>query len=583
MSARERPSSGRKEPPGDLPAREEAAALLLVHGIGEQEPYQTMDAFARGLAGRLGLGRGAMEHRLVHGDGYARTVLRLRLPRPLGPSGATVLDLHEFYWAGLVQGRIRLREVLAWVARTSVTPLRAWSRQPALLFREAGAAGRPWGVFLRELLRAGALLGVAAAVVLPFVYAAGHGATVVRAARGLTVLFGGVERPVALVCWAALVLFALLIFRGWAQMAVRRIRGPGPAGPSSIERAASRWWLRASVLAFAALAGAAAWVHASFELGAPALLAGAWASVRSLPVLLPLASVGIALAVRRPLVGFVGDIALYTTADERSSFFRTRQDILARSTSLLRGLLRDPAYGAVYVAGHSLGSVIAWDTLNRLVREVRADAAPAATPVAGPTTVAAPTPASAAAPVPAAAPGSGVERPAGAARVGGAGSDADAPLRRTEWDRLGGLLTFGSPLDKVHYFFRRRVREREAVRAQLLSSLHGFRRRASGREYGELTLAPYEIPEPRAFRWWNVHAPLDPVSGRLDFYRTDREVGRPYRNPAGAHLAYWTDPAFFRTAVDWLEGRRRTPAGPRCERRGGRSEAKGSPTDGPGG
>ena len=32
---------------------EQAAAILVVHGIGEQNPYEALDGFARGLAREL--------------------------------------------------------------------------------------------------------------------------------------------------------------------------------------------------------------------------------------------------------------------------------------------------------------------------------------------------------------------------------------------------------------------------------------------------------------------------------------------------------------------------------------------------
>ena len=153
----------------------------------------------------------------------------------------------------------------------------------------------------------------------------------------------------------------------------------------------------------------------------------------------------------------------------------------------------------------SLGSVIAYDAVNRLAREVRAEH-----------------------------------------------RETEPGLSQAELDKLYGLLTFGSPLDKVYYFFRTVVAAEEVIRAQLLASLHGFRQRRSGRDYGQFTLARYVIPAPAQFRWLNVYSRLDLVSGCLDFYDVDVQRARPYGNPLTAHLAYWADTGFYEEVAGWM-------------------------------
>src|SRR5207244_9845823 len=90
-------------------------------------------------------------------------------------------------------------------------------------------------------------------------------------------------------------------------------------------------------------------------------------------------------------------------------------------------------------------------------------------------------------------------------------------LTSQDLDKLSGLLTFGSPLDKIYYFFREQVGKEQAIRAQLLSYIHPFRRKPSGCEYGSWQFAKYD-PPPTKGRWLYVWCPLDPVSGHLDFY-----------------------------------------------------------------
>lgn len=475
------------------------AAILIIHGIGEQNPFETLDSFARGLAGEMGVQAGQLEHRLIWRENRADSAVRLPLAQARGRAAATALDLYEHYWAGQVEGRIGLRAVLGWIARTSVTPLWHWAQQPALLFREAGATPRRLWIFVRELLRAAVLVVIAGSIVSAFVYAASAAGQVAQAGRSLWAAFRGMGHPVWGLVFVGLVTCALLILNGGRRLLTQIGRSQAWVDPQT-----SRWWAVASVVGAAVLLVAAAAVYWWWRLDLPGVIRAVWNGIRPGPVLLPLIAAAFALPARSILIKYVGDIALYVTADEKSSFFRTRAKILEGSAGRLRALLQNPDYAAVYLVGHSLGSVIAYDTVNRLAREVRAQPA------------------------------------------------APGKLTQTEFDKLYGLLTFGSPLDKVYYFFRTVVGERQVVRAQLLASLHGFHGRASGRDYGAFRFRQYQIPEPRDFRWLNVFAPGDVVSGYLDFYTVNSQRRRPYWNPLSAHLEYWSDPAFYRDVADWL-------------------------------
>jgi len=481
------------------------AAILVVHGIGEQKPYEALDGFARGLARELGVRAGQLEHRLVWRDGRATSCVRV--PAPPGRLDVDALDLYELYWAGMVEGRIRLREVLTWIARTSLTPLRLWAQNRELLAGERGAARRRLWILLREFGRAALLLAAAAFIIGAVLAAARQRDDVTTAVTDIWGLVRDHGHPWALVVWAASVLFAVMVAVGW-----RRSR-PRGAGVTDTERAASAWWRRASLVAVVVLLGLATAVDVLSGLRVWGLVGRIVYALTAPRVLGLLGAAALALALRHVLVKYLGDVVLYVTADERSSLYRTRAEILDLTTRRLRGLLEDDGYAAVYVAGHSLGSVIAYDAVNRLANEVRAD---------------------------------------------GAGAPPGKTTRE-RFDKLAGLLTFGSPLDKVYYFFRTEVGPAQAIRAQLLSSLHAFKKAASGRDYGDLRLARYATPQPPSFRWLNVYSPTDPVSGYLDFYRLeppgDAQVSLWY-GLRFAHTAYWSDPRFYHAVVTrWLARR----------------------------
>jgi pimeloyl-ACP methyl ester carboxylesterase len=187
------------------------------------------------------------------------------------------------------------------------------------------------------------------------------------------------------------------------------------------------------------------------------------------------------------LVNFIGDIVIYTASDARSRFYDARLRILDGAVEALRGLLEEGRYGRVIVAGHSLGSVIAFDALNRLNQMMNL----------------------------------GV---------------VDARLAK----KIQDFVTFGSPLDKIAFFFRERTRDDEYIRRQILQHFHSFKARPLSEQPN-----PKEISDPfRALlehvRWINFWDPADPISGCLDFYRVDQNVMFSMgKSSFAAHSAYW--------------------------------------------
>ena len=485
------------------PADPEKAAILVIHGIGEQQPYQTLDAFVQGVARELGVVAEQLEYHLVSSKVGTLSLIRMPLPRPQAtPRGnARILDFYEFHWAGMVEGRIGLRAVLGWLARTALNPILLWAQQVVVL-QQVATHDPKWRrhavlSFLGELARALLLLVVAAVVIAPFAYSSTHPQALIDAWDRLRL---AVPDGKSVLTLAGLLVVALLVVStagGGIELIKRGRKGAGT------ERAAVDWWAKASIVTAAILVALAIAADRVFELHVGGLLLGVVTALHPWPVLLPLVAALAAIGLGKVLVSYLGDVTLYTTADENSTYYRTRAAILKRSTELVRHLCEEGGYGGVSLAGHSLGSVIAYDTIDKYLKDTNAGVAPAG-------------------------PGLGVER-------------------------LRGLLTFGSPLDAVYYFFRTKVGPQEPVRAQILSALHGFRRRTSGRDYGPLKLAPYKVLDLRACRWLNVYSHTDLISRRLAFYKVDDQVGRLYPlSPIRAHLAYWQDPGFYKLVVAWL-------------------------------
>lgn len=176
---------------------------------------------------------------------------------------------------------------------------------------------------------------------------------------------------------------------------------------------------------------------------------------------------GFKVLIERAAQDFIGDVVGYLDLDPRSEHYQTRQEIISGAVAELRALMADD-YDEIIIAGHSLGSVIAYDTLNRIIQGTNA-----------------------------------------------------GTIKEEEASKIVGLVTFGSPLDKIAFFFRERVEGAKEVQRQILANLHGFRTRSLVEdEEGKPNI---KIESPMHFglpeiRWLNFYHPKDLISGRLDLY-----------------------------------------------------------------
>jgi hypothetical protein len=144
----------------------------------------------------------------------------------------------------------------------------------------------------------------------------------------------------------------------------------------------------------------------------------------------------------------------------------------------------------VVVVGHSLGSVLAYDTLNALINLDNVSAAGA---------------------------------------------------RRNVVQRTRSLITFGSPLDKTAFIFRTQSNHpKDQIREQLAASVQPL-------------ILSYKLFRPPTFKWINIWSKRDIISGELNYYddpHTHALDRRPIENmidpdawvPLFAHTQYWKDP-----------------------------------------
>jgi hypothetical protein len=137
------------------------------------------------------------------------------------------------------------------------------------------------------------------------------------------------------------------------------------------------------------------------------------------------ATFAIAAPLRGVIVQFAGDVAIYVSSYTVNRFQKTRDEIQAAAFKVTRCVYEwavpgetAPHYDRVIVLGHSLGSVIAYDALNAILRADELD---------------------------------------GRSRAVAA--------------RTSMLLTFGSPLDKTAFLFRNQRDETSDVREALAAAV----------------------------------------------------------------------------------------------------------------
>jgi hypothetical protein len=388
-------------------------AFIIIHGVGEQIPYETVDHFARNLIKHfegqslpiegqslpIMLEHLIAKRRLPNGNPWIESFVRLTSAE-LQPDD--FIDVHEYYWAADTENQISVQEVLQWAEQTLEGTIAFYSREENQSELKNIWEENNWNKFFTYRLR------------------------------------------------------PLTIF-----LRVFNILYP---------------WLR--LLVYILLLLLSPFLQGRF-------LQPAWKLSRKLVT--PL------------LVNFVGDVAIYTTTNVKSPYQKIREQILAESLTLLKAILKDKEanYDQVIIAGHSLGSCIAYDTLNLLCIEASLS------------------------------------------------KDQGKSLLV---DKITGLITFGSPLDKMAFFFRETAQQHQYIRQRILEHLSSFRVKPLN-----IHPTPYLTKNPVKCQlekvcWVNYYHSQDPISGHLDYYDNLKNVLLDYETSWGekAHLGYWTDPHFYK-------------------------------------
>jgi len=105
-----------KHPKGlNMPLVKGKTAVLVIHGIGEQDPYEPLDAFARGLYTELKNdtpGARLSPLKLGHPD-WVEAAIRID-----NPDTGDAVDIFEYYWAPYTEGKLNPVATLWWLLKT---------------------------------------------------------------------------------------------------------------------------------------------------------------------------------------------------------------------------------------------------------------------------------------------------------------------------------------------------------------------------------------------------------------------------------------------------------------------------------
>jgi hypothetical protein len=447
------------------------SAVLVCHGMGEQVRYQTISSVAEAIleAARSRVGKENVSPPNVALAGEAhnylpRAELRWRHTNEAGPQHEHHVHVYEAYWAPITGGRVTYWDTIKFVfsaAWSGITHSRPWGSQFCRWM-----FGGPKRCTITSETFYGLVLGTLAFLVQILVI-------------GLVsiVFIGGLRFAVFGLPQFKQLNFGLIDIVDWFSRQVPGLQG------------------------------------LIFPLKQHDMM---WGAVE---LSLWLLFVAEALVVRYFLIQYVGDVAAYISPYKASKFDEIRQRIQKVGTDVAKVIYgfgssgsastgagigghdgqNVPKYERIIIAGHSLGSVLAYDTLNAMINLDQVSAK----------------------------------------------HEQRDVVRRT-----CALITFGSPLDKTAFLFRVQARKAENwIREQLAASVQplivDYKYRCDSLEHPT-----------RKLNWVNIWSPADKISGSLDYYddpdllptdprfelkvenRKDAEV----KNWFTAHVQYWHKP-----------------------------------------
>jgi pimeloyl-ACP methyl ester carboxylesterase len=384
-------------------------AVLVCHGMGEQVRYETISSIAQAIRTEALAAGAVVEPIEVHlSREQGEFLARAELTWTDGAREKHQVHVYEAYWAPLTEGRVSYLDTIIFLFEA------AWSGfTHSKLFR--GSTFDRWMFDGRKTVQVGSR--TKADMLCVFAVLLAQVITIAYVLLELAQQYRNVvSQPLPCPgsgCLGNLLKWISPFFPGYNVL----------LHPGNLEKS---WWLALGYLIF--------WILLIAE----------------------------ALAARYFIVEYVGDVAAYISPYKDSKFDDIRhqiQDVGLNVGKVIYGFGSPqpnvPFYQKIVIVGHSLGSVLAYDTLNALINLDNVSVPPDQRNVVG---------------------------------------------------RTRALITLGSPLDKTAFIFRMQAKnDQDWIREQLAASVQPL-------------IVSYSLYRPRGFDWVNIWAKMDIISGELNYY-----------------------------------------------------------------
>lgn len=506
-------------------------AILVSHGMGQQVPFATLAAVAELLQSRedFSTAKPVVRHvRFIDAESKRETWMPCAELELVSPNGELTRKVHlyETYWAPLTEGTISLTEVIRFMAtagfrglffgtkrflrgKSGANRFHRWmfgSSQQFDIPRRTSFKLLCLLLLVLSLVAINSILTlVAGANLLKFVPAAATSARLVTyLTLDLSVLLFFLL-PTGLCLW-----YSMRLSERLGSLS-RKLNRKSQSYLKHLQDRRARvnqlaWWLLLFSSASLVVGAVVIAIHYfSLKQAGSATMAGLeWSKILPIPMGLRVRTwiigfvwvpvIGISWVLRGFLVQYMGDVAIYIDSYKVDKFHKVRDEIKRQAYQTACAIYgarisdADPtvfAYDRILMIGHSLGSVVAYDSLNATLHLDES--------------------------------------------VGGQLHVAD---------RTGGLITFGSPLDKTAYLFHTQA-ALDSIRPPLVASVQPLLRNIKVR---------------RAIKWINIYSQSDPISGHLGFYDLpgqQSEENKDWRvinlldldssTPVIAHTQYWNN------------------------------------------
>lgn len=396
-------------------------AIFITHGMGQQVAFETIDSIAEGLAEaakRQGKPVKEFRARTVQVDGTKTQRVELDMRDTQGRD--IEVHVYEGYWAPITEGQVRLRDVIGFLFTAGRKGLLNSFSFERWIFGRPVPFGCQIMAAVQLIVTFGILLSL---VVLNTVIAGVAGYKFLGASTLLPyseILNNTLTIVLGLYVIASLVfMLPLIVLSKLKDFKKGSLITPLWNPATWIVQKLFHTWLMITIvssliilLLITQCLSVDSWL---FQMLREHPL-GCWLSQHELVVWLFLFLVS--LFVRKLFVQYLGDVAAYVDSHSLDKFNDIRTKIKTKVFEQAKAVYSNPQYEHVAMIGHSLGSVIAYDTLNALINH----------------------------------------------------DELNGRLFNVT-NRTKLLLTFGSPLDKIAFIFASQIRNATATREALAATL----------------------------------------------------------------------------------------------------------------